>query len=121
MEDLATARMSAAQIAQRVRHAARCADTGEQHTIGMVRDLMAGERLAACQHELHVEPTPEMALLRGQREERFRWAERIALRWIMRCIRGDFTSLAAWTRPELCAETYAPPGTKMTTNLRATL
>jgi malate synthase len=34
MEDLATARMSVAQIAQRVLHAAVCQDTTRVHTVG---------------------------------------------------------------------------------------
>ena len=108
MEDLATARMSAAQIGQRLRHSARCADTGETHTLGMVREMLSGECRAACEHELHLEPTPGMALLRGRREERYRMAERVALRWVLRCARGDFTSLGAWTRAELCADAAAP-------------
>ena len=40
MEDLATARMSVAQLAQRVLHAARCEDTGAEHTVGGVRRLL---------------------------------------------------------------------------------
>lgn len=114
MEDLATARMSAAQIAQRLRHRVRCADTGEIHTLGMIREMMSAECRAACEHELHVEPTVGiMALSQGRREERYRWAERIALRWVLRCARGDFTSLGAWTRGELCADAAAPTAKTM--------
>jgi malate synthase len=68
MEDLATARMSAAQIAQRVRHSVRCADTGETHSLGMVREMMSVECHAACQHALHAESS---AVSRGPREERY--------------------------------------------------
>eukprot|EP00959_Pyramimonas_sp_CCMP1952_P255535 5337564-Pyramimonas_sp.AAC.1 len=40
MEDLATARMSVAQLAQRVIHSVRCEDTAAVHSVGLVRRVL---------------------------------------------------------------------------------
>ena len=43
MEDLATGRMSVAQIAQRIIHGARDTETGELHDFALVKELLHEE------------------------------------------------------------------------------
>jgi malate synthase len=99
MEDLATGRMSVAQIAQRIRHAA---DTTEgpaaTHDAALVKRLL-GEELEDILHRRGADPA-------GQ--ERYRKAVKIALRWIRNYVDLDFRSLGSYTRRELDAIGAAP-------------
>src|SRR5262249_28064748 len=74
MEDLPTARISVAQIAQRLIHAARDAETNRAHDFGLVKQLLQ-EQLGSI-----------LDLLGNERDDatetRYRKAYRIALRWI---------------------------------------
>ena len=103
MEDLATGRMSVAQIAQRILHHAKDADSGEAHDFTPVKRL------------LHQEVEDILARLRdsiaegdeaGERvfmaaEERHRRAVKIAMRWIRNYTELDFRSLGSYTRADL--------------------
>src|SRR6185503_5412925 len=109
MEDLATGRMSVAQIAQRIRHAARDSQDGKT-----VHDFALVSRL------LREETDDILALLsatvkddRGRAgfaaaETRYRKAEKIAKRWIRNYTDLDFRSLGSYTRADLEAIAAAP-------------
>ena len=90
MEDLATARISVAQTAQRVLHGAKDSDTGEVHDLKLVKRL--------AEEEL------EDILKRREGEdqaERYRKAGKIALRWTKNYTDLNFRSLGSYTRAEL--------------------
>src|SRR5947208_2038109 len=90
MEDLATGRMSVAQIAQRIIHRARETGTGTEHAFALVRRLLS-EELADI-----------LARRQGaETHERYRKALKIAIRWIKNYTELNFKSLGAYTRAEL--------------------
>jgi malate synthase len=109
MEDLATGRMSVAQIAQRVRHHAPTTDTpGVTHDAGLVKRLLHEEvedilaRLQATARNGR-----DRAAVRDA-EERYRKAVKIAMRWIANYTELSFRSLGSYTRAELEAIAAAP-------------
>jgi malate synthase len=97
MEDLATGRMSVAQIAQRIRHRARETGSGTAHDFALVKKLL----------------TEELADILTRRQgaeahERYRKALKIAMRWIKNYTDLDFRSLGSYTRADLDAIAAAP-------------
>ena len=93
MEDLATGRMSAAQIAQRIRHRARTtAGPASVHDEALVKRLLTEE----CDDILARLGPDEVAL-----GPRYRDALKVALRWIKNYVELDFRSLATYTRDDL--------------------
>jgi malate synthase len=99
MEDLATGRMSVAQIAQRIRHAARTTEgPAATHDVALVKRLL-GEEL-----EDILRRRPADAAV----QERYRKAVKIAQRWIRNYVDLDFRSLGSYTRRELDAIAAAP-------------
>jgi malate synthase len=99
MEDLATGRMSVAQIAQRIRHAARTTEgPAAVHDFALVKRLL--------QEELQ-----DILGRRGSdpaQQARYRKAVKIAMRWIKNYTELDFSSLGAYPRPALEAIAAAP-------------
>ena len=97
MEDLATGRMSVAQIAQRILHrAADDDDPGLRHDFALVKRLLQEER------DDIVARLPEAGSEAGrQADERYRKAYTIALRWIRNYTELNFRSLGSYTREEL--------------------
>jgi malate synthase len=92
MEDLATGRMSVAQIAQRVRHRARTTEGPETtHDFPTVKRLLQGE----LEDILARRPKDPAT------QERYRKALKIALRWIKNYTDLDFRSLGSYTRADL--------------------
>jgi malate synthase len=89
MEDLATARISVAQIAQRIRHGARDGASGHAHDFPLVRRLLEEE----CSSLTASAPAPAA--------ERYRKALPIALRWIRNYTELNFRSLGSYTRADL--------------------
>jgi malate synthase len=92
MEDLATGRMSVAQIAQRVRHRAPTTDgPPATHDVALVKRLL--------QEELNdiLGRRPKDAAT----QERYRAATKIAMRWIKNYTDLDFRSLGSYTRADL--------------------
>src|SRR2546426_3108851 len=90
MEDLATGRMSVAQIAQRIIHRARETGSGAPHDEVLVKRLL-GEELADI-----------LARRQGaETHERYRKAVKIAMRWIKNYAELNFRSLGAHSRAEL--------------------
>ena len=94
MEDLATGRMSVAQIAQRIRHAARTTEgPAATHNAALVKRLLNEE----LQDILGRRPAD------AAMHERYRQAVKIAMRWIKNYTDLDFRSLGSYTRKELDA------------------
>jgi malate synthase len=99
MEDLATGRMSVAQIAQRIRHAARTTEgPAATHDAALVKRLL-GEELEDILRRRGADAAAQ---------ERYRKAVKIALRWIRNYVDLDFRSLGSYTRRELDAIAAAP-------------
>ncbi|MFQ5830245.1 MAG: hypothetical protein ACE5JD_13975 [Candidatus Methylomirabilia bacterium] len=102
MEDLATGRMSVAQVAQRIRHGARATD-GQVHDFALVKRLLHEETediLRLLKTEL--KPGDERAQKAyAQAEARYRKAVKIAMRWIKNYTELDFRSLGSYTRADL--------------------
>ncbi|MSQ08013.1 MAG: hypothetical protein EXR44_01730 [Dehalococcoidia bacterium] len=93
MEDLATARISTAQIAQRVVHGAVAEDTEQKHDFALVKKVLQSEgediisRLGAEADRAQV--------------ERYRKSVKIAMRWIKNYTEFDFRSLGSYTARQL--------------------
>jgi malate synthase len=99
MEDLATGRMSVAQVAQRVLHRAATTDgPAATHDFALVKRLLQ-EELADILSRRPVDPAMQA---------RYRKAVKIAMRWIKNYTELNFRSLGAYTRGELDAIAAAP-------------
>lgn len=93
MEDLATGRMSVAQIAQRVRHRAKdSTDPSKVHDFALVKRLLQEE----VEDILRLLPKRE-----AEAEARYRKAVKIAMRWIKSYTELDFRSLGSYTHADL--------------------
>ena len=90
MEDLATGRMSTAQIAQRVLHRVR-SDDGTVHDFALVRRLLEEETADIIR----------LGSLSGDAAARYQKAARIAAQWIRNYTAFDFRSLGSYTRADL--------------------
>ena len=103
MEDLATGRMSVAQIAQRILHRARDSKTGESHDFGMVKrllleeveDIMALLKDNAYDNNEKAQEADRLA------EVRYLKSVKIAMRWIHNYTELDFRSLGSYTPADL--------------------
>jgi malate synthase len=97
MEDLATGRMSVAQIAQRILHRARESNSGTAHDFALVKKLLNDELADILTRRQGAET-----------HERYRKALKIAMRWIKNYTELDFRSLGSYTRADLDAIAAAP-------------
>jgi malate synthase len=93
MEDLATARISTAQTAQRLLHKTQCQDTDRRHSPAMVKEILGAE-CADILARLGDLSDPEL-------RARYQHSFGIALRWIRNYTELDFRSLGSYTRDEL--------------------
>ena len=100
MEDLATARISVAQIAQRVIHEAQDAETGRRHDFALVKRLL-GEELESIL-ELSAAPSSDAAA------GRYRDSYKIALQWVRNYTELEFRSLGSYTRGDLARIAAGP-------------
>ena len=92
MEDLATGRMSVAQIAQRIRHRAPTTEgAAATHDFALVKRLLHEEL-----DDILARRPKDAAL-----QERYRASVTIALRWIKNYTDLDFRSLGSYTRADL--------------------
>jgi len=98
MEDLATGRMSVAQIAQRIRHHTRDGQAGVAHDFALVKKLL--------QEELGdiLSRRPQHAEV----ETRYRQAMKVGLRWVKNYTELNFRSLGSYSRAELDVIARAP-------------
>jgi malate synthase len=102
MEDLATGRMSVAQIAQRILHRARDAhNPAQSHDFALVKRLLQEEVediLARLQAGIRSDRDKAAY---AEAEERYRKAVKIAMRWIKNYTELDFRSLGSYTVADL--------------------
>ena len=110
MEDLATGRMSTAQIAQRVLHGARDSETGREHDLDLVKSLLAGEVEDILRRRMAEAQEGGPGALAGYHaaEERYRKAVKIAMRWVKSYTEFNFRSLGSYTTADLEAIAAAP-------------
>lgn len=106
MEDLATGRISVAQIAQRILHKARDSNTGQVHDFALVKRLLREELEDILRIRKAALAQDPRAL--AQVEDRYRKATKIALRWVKNYTELDFRSLGSYTRADLEAIASAP-------------
>jgi len=93
MEDLATGRMSVAQVAQRIRHRAKdSTDLSQLHDFSMVKRLLKEE----VQDILYLSLSKDV-----ETGVRYRKAVKIAMRWIKNYTELDFRSLGSYTHADL--------------------
>ena len=100
MEDLATARISVAQIAQRVVHSSVGEDTERVHDLDLVKGIVTAEG-------------EDIIRLLGTgasqaQVQRYQDSVKIALRWIKNYTEFDFRSLGSYSRPQLSAIASEP-------------
>lgn len=108
MEDLATGRMSVAQIAQRIRHAAKTTDgPAATHDLALVKRLV-NEECADVIARLPAGTDDRSRAARAQAEARYKKSVKIALRWIQNYVDLDFRSLGSYTRADLDRIAAAP-------------
>jgi malate synthase len=100
MEDLATGRMSVAQLAQRIRHQAQTtAGPAARHDFALVKRLLQEE----CEDIIARLPMKD-----AETEVRYGNAVKIAMRWIRNYTDLDFRSLGSYTRADLEKIAAAP-------------
>ncbi len=102
MEDLATARISVAQTAQRILHSAVCEVTGKTHDVRLVEQLLMSELEDIL--ELRMNARVDQGI--GNQHisnllNRYKKAAKIALMWVENYINLDFRSLGSYKREEL--------------------
>lgn len=98
MEDLATGRMSVAQIAQRVIHSSKDSETGQSHNVELVKDLLNSEMadiLMLLKEDLGCSSVYTEAA------ERYDKAVKISLLWIKNYLEFNYRSLGSYTRADL--------------------
>ena len=110
MEDLATARISVAQTAQRILHGARDPGTGEVHDAALVKRLLQEDvdDILATLRETVDENDQKASAAFAAAEERYRKAVKIAMQWTKNYTELDFRSLGSYTRTDLEAIAAAP-------------
>ena len=95
MEDLATARISVAQMAQRVIHGVAAEDTCTQHDLPLLKSILASE----CEDIIRqLGNNPPQTVV-----QRYRDATMISMRWLRNYTELDFRSLGSYTRADLAA------------------
>ena len=93
MEDLATARISTGQIAQRIIHKSVAEDTEEQHSFKLVKDIILSE-------------TDDIISQLGDsvtdtQKTNYEKSSKIAMQWIKNYTEYNFRSLGSYTREDL--------------------
>ena len=107
MEDLATARISVAQTGQRLIHGAPDAETGEVHTLEVVKRILLAEEEDIL---ARLEEGGSDVDIAGREEAvaRYRAAAKVVMQWIKNYTAFDFRSLGSYTRDDLAAIAAAP-------------
>ncbi len=103
MEDLATGRMSVAQIAQRIIHSAKDSNIGAVHDFAMVKCIISEETsdiITRLPEKL--ENSGEVGINELiETSKRYRKSAKIAMRWIKNYTEFNFRSLGSYTRTDL--------------------
>jgi len=111
MEDLATGRMSVAQIAQRIRHRVRTTEgPAGTHDFELVKTLLHDELADILARLTATVKAGDAAAARAyaDAEARYRQATKIAMRWIRNYTELDFRSLGSYSQRDLQAIAAAP-------------
>ena len=105
MEDLATGRMSVAQIAQRIIHGAKDTETGALHDFALVKLLLHEQVEDILRRLRRTGDAADEEAVRALSEAntRYRDAVKVAARWIKNYCELDFRSLGSYTRADLDA------------------
>ena len=93
MEDLATARMSAAQIAQRIIHQSKCEDINQKHDPSFVKKLLINE----CENII----SSSGQNIKNSEINRYKKSLNIASKWIKNYTEFNFRSLGSYSISEL--------------------
>jgi malate synthase len=102
MEDLATGRMSVAQIAQRILHRARDSrDPSQVHDFALVKELLREEGEDILSRLRATIRTDRDRAAYAEAEERYGKAVKIATRWIKNYTELNFRSLGSYTSADL--------------------
>ena len=109
MEDLATARISVAQTAQRIIHSAKDTDTGQAHDLPLVKKILLTEEEDIVRRLGDNVPTDSGAGgMLDEAKARYRDATKITMQWIRNYTVWDFRSLGSYTRNDLAVIAKAP-------------
>ncbi len=108
MEDLATGRMSVAQIAQRIRHKVRASDDPTVHDFALVKRLLQEEVEDILTRRQATVKDDQGRKAYAEAEARYRKAVKIAMRWILNYTELNYRSLGSYTRADLEAIAAAP-------------
>jgi len=102
MEDLATGRISVAQMGQRIIHGAVCEDTEQSHDLTLAKQFMQDELADILKHRKAVVPPDDEAAHAAyhEQEERYRKAYKVSLRWIKNYTELNFRSLGTYTHAD---------------------
>jgi malate synthase len=93
MEDLATARISVAQMAQRVIHEAQAEDTGATHDLSLLKSIIVAEGEDIIR--LLGPKAPSSAV------QRYRDAVKVSMQWLKNYTEFNFRSLGSYSRTDL--------------------
>ena len=102
MEDLATGRISVAQMAQRIIHGVVAEDTEQKHDLALAKQVLQEELGDILMFRKAAVPEGDAAADAAYRvqEERYRKAFKASLRWIKNYVDLDFRSLGTYTRAD---------------------
>ena len=102
MEDLATGRISVAQVAQRIIHGVVAEDTEQRHDFALAKGLMQEELADILRHRRAAVGDDDAAGLAAYEEQagRYRQAYKVSLRWIKNYTERDFRSLGTYTHAD---------------------
>ncbi len=100
MEDLATARISVAQMAQRVVHSTIAEDIGVAHDLSLLKSIMVDEGEDIIRLLGNNPPADAV--------QRYRDAVKISMRWLRNYTEFNFRSLGSYSRADLAAIASEP-------------
>ena len=102
MEDLATGRISVAQMAQRIIHSAVAEDTEQAHNLALAKQIMQDELADILKHRKAAVPPRDQAAHAAyhEQEERYKKAYKVSLRWIKNYTELNFRSLGTYTHAD---------------------
>ena len=102
MEDLATGRISVAQMAQRIIHGAVAEDTEQAHNLVLAKQFMQDELADILKHRKAAVPPGDEAAHAAyhEQEERYKKAYKVSLRWIKNYTELNFRSLGTYTHAD---------------------
>ncbi len=95
MEDLATARISVAQMAQRVIHEAQAEDTGATHDLPLLKSIIVSEGEDIIRLLGNNPPADAV--------QRYQDAVRISMQWLRNYTEFNFRSLGSYSRSDLAS------------------